>query len=631
MAQHTNSYMSFSVAAKKNAIPVFLFIGALLVIFPYYFYNDLSNPSAVVDNGWQWALHFFASNFDRYHWGRDVIYTYGPLGVLSTRTFPASMWLVQFLFDAYLVFNLSTIFNILLRQYGRKAACLYAIALLTGMWEVNWLLQISNVMLLLLMYQNPGRHRLAYIIAFNIALLLFIKLNTLLSVVFVLGTMLYLLAIGKKYKSIAGSLGLLLVSMAVIAHFTQVSFKPYFATSMDTVAYYTYSMYYFSESYRNVLYAGLLFSAVFAGFCLYFFYRQVREFKKLSEIILLGNIALLYFILFKQGFTRFDRDHFTQYFCLLPFVIVCLYLLAPAMRKMTTAFLAVAVLGVTGLGGMIMAKGYDHNTPLFSFRSVPVVHYATQLMKIASQPARQYTMGASYDYYANQCINQSRNGNGNWHNRPAFQSIVTVSSYIDSINAAYYNGATAPDTIFYDGQSVDNRNALWDDPICKWVLFTKYQYAGIAAHGQVFLTKRQQALRLQRTLVLDTTVGFNQPLNLPQQEGGVLVMNAELKLKTLGKLKASLFQPPATTVKLHLTDVAADTLAPFRFIPPLHNNQDLLAGIYGPPADTALFRQLMSGFNTVKPNVRSLEFLTDQPSGVVDKIRVKLYFVISSF
>lgn len=108
-------------------------------------------------------------------------------------------------------------------------------------------------------------------------------------------------------------------------------------------------------------------------------------------------------------------------------------------------------------------------------------------------------------------------------------------------------------------------------------------------------------------------------------------MNAELKLKTLGKLKASLFQPPATTVKLHLTDVAADTLAPFRFIPPLHNNQDLLAGIYGPPADTALFRQLMSGFNTVKPNVRSLEFLTDQPSGVVDKIRVKLYFVISSF
>jgi len=629
--QHTNCYMIFSGATTKKVIPVLLFIGALLVIFPPYFYNELSNPRAMVDNGWQWALHFFASNFDRYHWGRDVIYTYGPLGVLSTRTIPKSMWLVQFLFDGYLLFNLSTIFNIVLRQYGRRAACLYALALLTSMWEVNWLLQISNVMLLILICQNPKRHRLSYIIALNIALLLFIKLNTLLSVVFVLGTLLYLLAMQRKFKSIAGSGLLLLATIAVIAHFTQVSFKPYFATSMDTVAYYTYSMYYFSESYRNVLYAGLLFSTVFAGFCLSIFYRQVRRYKKMSEIILLGNIALLYFILFKQGFTRFDRDHFTQYFCLLPFVIICLYLLVPAMRKATAVFLTAAVLGVIGLGGMIMAKGYDHNTPLFSLRTIPVVHYGAQLVKIAGQPARLYTNGASYDYYANQCINQSHNNNGNWHNRPAFQSIVTVSSYIDSINAAYYMGATAPDTIFYDGQSVDNRNALWDDPICKWVLFSKYQYAGFAADNQLLLTQRPQPLRWKRTLVLDTVIGFNQALRLPQLEGGVLVMNAELKLKHLGKLKASLFQPPATTVKLHLTDVAGDTLAPFRFIPPLHNNQDLLAGVYGSSADTALFRQLMDDFSAVKPNVRSLEFLTDQRSGVEDKIRIKLYFVISSF
>ncbi|WP_123985223.1 hypothetical protein [Taibaiella soli] len=612
---------------KKTYLPCLLFVIALVFIFPRDFYNDLSDKTTLVDNGWKWALHFFSAHFERYHWGKDVIYTYGPLGILSARSFPFSLWFLQFAFDIYIGFNLFVVFRILLKQYSNLMACIYGIGLLVSLWEVNWLLQLSNVLLLILLYKDSARHRVAYIIAINIALLLFIKLNTLWSVAFILPTLVYLLISTRKYSTLLGSLILMLGASMLIGSLTHVSYVSYFQTSLDTVAYYTHSMYYFTTAYRGVFYIGVVFSVVLILLLAYLSIRSLAA-KRIAEVLLFANIFILYFILFKQGFTRFDREHFNQYLCLTPLVVFCLYLVTPDIRNIVGGFWAITMLAVLGICGVRFIKGYQGNIPVFTFKPAPLFNYTKQLVfAMGQQQPENLSSGGSYDYYINQCINQKTNSNDNWHNRPAFQSIVTVSRHLDSINTAYYSGADAPDTIFYDGAGVDDRNPFWDDPLCKWTIWSRYQYAGNAADQQLLLTKRQVPLQWKRVLLLDTTVSFGQALNIPAHQEGVVVFNAAVNYSSVGKLQTFLFQPPATTVKIHLNDAIADTLAPFRFIPPLHNNEDLMAGAYALPGDASLFQHLTTDFNHVGANVKSVTFLTDRLSGVDNKIKVKLYLV----
>jgi hypothetical protein len=226
-----------------------------------------------------------------------------------------------------------------------------------------------------------------------------------------------------------------------------------------------------------------------------------------------------------------------------------------------------------------------------------------------------------------QCINASRNSNLNWHNRPAFQSMVAVSSRLDALNADYYLGPNAPDTIFYDNATTDDRNSLWDDPQCKWVIFKKYQYLHSDTLNQLVLVKRERERPLTDSLLLDTTLLLNQTLVIPRQMKGIIVMNAQVNYTFIGKLRALMYQPPHISVKARAVDSSADTINTFRYIPPLHNNQALPANFYVSQRDITLSKSLFTDLCKVTPNLKSLTFTSDFAWGIEDRIQVKLYVV----
>lgn len=337
------------------------------------------------------------------------------------------------------------------------------------------------------------------------------------------------------------------------------------------------------------------------------------------------------FLLFRQGFTRFDRAHYNQFLCLFPLVLYCLYAITPLHKKMW-GFLTVASLaGSLVLSAFVYFKNYSGNIPLFS-GPAPLKTYFTQLFK-GSQKAVIHPApgdGGSYDYYSNQCIIQKSNGNPNWHNRPAFQSIVAVSPYLDSLNAAYYSGGAAPDTIFYDNLTTDNRNPLWEDPQCKWVMLANYRYRYTDSLRQLVLTRRIVPLSVSHLLLSDTIVRPGQAIHVPRVEKGIVTISAHVDNTVLGSLRALVFQPPH--IDLVLKKPGDSIIGAFRYIVPLYNDRKLLLS-YSLPGmaesvlgyQNQLSRDLFLDFNSIKPNVESFLFQTDMPAGVKSGIRVRLY------
>ncbi|MDR3713281.1 MAG: hypothetical protein P4L51_10730 [Puia sp.] len=618
---------------KKKVVSVGVFVTAIVVIFPRVFINGLSGTS-LVDNGWSWALQFFFTHLRHYQWGKDLVYTYGPLSFLSTRSVPAGYYAALFLFDFYIVSIFSVIFVLLYRTtQSYKGILLFGVALLFGMWEVNFLMQVFNLLALSIMLEKKKYYWLSFFILLNVVLSLYIKLNSLLFSFISLSLLFLLLAARKKYITLVLVIAIFFALNGFLLNLLNVSLKDYLITSFQSVKYYSYSQYNFNPAYKPILGYGIAITLLSLGLSLYLTVFKLGFRKDFIKILLIGNIALLMFLLFKQGFTRLDRGHYNEFLCFFPLVLYVLYLNCSSHRKMIEPFIGLSILANFFFSSFVFLKHYDENIPLFSGQP-PLFTYCSQLL--GPHPAKSGYDGAgkgSYDYYSNQCIYQRDNPNPNWHNRPAFQSIVAVSPYLDSINSAYYQGANAPDTIFYDNLSTDDRNPLWDDPQCKWAIFSHYQYRYTDRLHQLVLTRRPAPLRVKDVLLLDTTIAPGQVVQIPGHEKGIITMSSHVNYTSLGNIRTFLFQSPHISLSLrHPNTAPGSGPDSVRFIPALFNDQRLIlnyslsannSGI--PGYNNELTRDLLQGFNSIKPNVRAFCFQTDMPAGIGKRIRVKLY------
>jgi hypothetical protein len=613
---------------KKNWVVNVCFVTALLVIFPRFFYIELPATESVVDSGWIWALKFFASHREKLVWGKDVIYTYGPLGVFSTRYFPQGYAVYQLLLDLYVVLNLAVVFRLLKKLAGGTALVyLFLVSLLVAVWEVGILIEILNLVFLILLFKNPKLYRLAGFIFFNATLLAYIKLNTLLSTVFIVVTLLVLLCSYKKYLYAAALFIMLVLVNALVIHQLNISPLGYLTTSFDIILGYSYAMYNFSSGYRAPLVAGVVFTAIMVGSLLaVLFYGKKGQFN-LAAVLVTGNVALLYFLLFKEGFTRLDEEHFHQYISMLALVLFCALLLFAKPHRLLYACQITAIAAPVLMGALVASKAYPGvGSPLFT-GPLPLVNYVGQLLSAFKTDVDIRVVASnqkSADFALNQCLYGRNNPNINWHNRPAFQSIATESATLDAINTRYYEGPDAPDTVFFDNYTVDNRNPLWDDPQCKWAIFKKYKYLYTDSLHQLVLVKREKSLVQTDSLLLDTTVAVGQPVNLPRLAAGMVVLETEVKYTLLGKLRATAFQPPNVNIVLGL-DTSGNYTPKRRFISPLHNSQRLIINYYMLQKHNEKFIPLMEDFNRVSPNVKNFTFTTDMKSGVVSRLHITLY------
>jgi hypothetical protein len=555
----------------KNWLPLSLFIIALLVIFPRNFY--IPPDGITVDDGRNFALAFFTEHRAEYAWGKDVIYTYGPLGVLSTRWFPSSYILPQLLVDLYIIFCLVLAFGWVKRTGTRDELCLLSLSLLVSMWEINMLLQLVNLIFLVIIYRDKKASWLAFLVVISSIFLIYVKLNTLIVTIPIL--VLTGVLTWNRGITVFGLVALFACLNVCLSSALNVSPAEYFRTAIDTVTDHAYAMYMWKPDAEAPFHMAILFSGIVCAALLY----TILADRKLIKLLLIGTIALFYFVLFKEGFVRADMGHYMQYFRFLPLVFFCIYMLVSHRKRLFAVAIVLFAL-------FVMTDGYNEGVPLFSGET-PVFTYLRQF--INDDPyTNTVSGGGSADYLNNSCLN----GIGkNWHPRPAFQSMIAISPRIDSINAAYYLSDRAPDTVFYDNKSLDDLNPMWDDPQLKQALISKYDLIA-EFHNVSTLVKRKKPSGLSYIQLADTVIGFGQSLPIPP---GADEMKAEVSYTWSGRLRGIVWQPPHIIVKFDQFN--------FRYISPLHNSQYLM----------------------IDPSFKTLNFNTDMPSGVIDLTRVSFY------
>lgn len=615
-----------------------LFCTSVFIIFPRFFYVDLSQGESKIDNGWMWALNFFFTHNDKYQWGKDVVYTYGPLGFLSTRSIPHGYWFAQFIFDLYIAAQYIHVFILLIKTNKPvKNIVLFSAVLLIGMWEPNVLLCINMILVLTIIESEKKYYRLSYIITLNSIMLFYIKLNTLPIILICTAALWIILLHQKKHRLLCYNIILFLAFHFLLNYDLNISFAHYISSAFDTVLYYSASMYAFNPAYRSVFYVAILLVWTAFLFEVYISIFRLLPSKQFIKLLLIVATGLMILLLYKEGFTRLDRAHYNQFLCFFPLVIYCLYTLLPVYKKLLSVFILVSIFITLGFSGIVVIKKYPDNIPLLS-ASMPLKTYISQLAGlIAEKPVANTSgfSGKSYDYYSNQCINQMYNSNTNWHSRPAFQAIAAVSPYLDSMNALFYTGKNAPDTIFYDNLTTDNRNSLWDDPQCKWSLFKNYSYSRTDQFGQLVLTKRYIPLERITQPLVDTFIKTNQVLQLPVVTNGMIALNANVTNTLFGSIRSIVFHPPHVSIIVQYTDSAQAMPDTFRYIVPLFNGRDLLVG-YGlqkqrstsHPNSNESAKTLFTNFNNTHSNVKSITFSTDMPSGIQSDIHIRLKTIL---
>jgi len=192
-----------------------------------------------------------------------------------------------------------------------------------------------------------------------------------------------------------------------------------------------------------------------------------------------------------------------------------------------------------------------------------------------------------------------------WRPRPIPQSYSTYSTVLAALNAQYFEGADAPEHVFFRIQS-NVRVPSTEDSLAWLALLSRYEPVDFTGH-YLHLRRAEQAVPLHRDLLLDRTIGFGETLEIPGLDNDLLWVEIGWRQTAVGRLLQFLYRSPGANAILD-TSVGGQ-------------ERDLIPDIVGSGfllspwvADTVSFAMLYGGPEVVAtvPKVRSLLLLPNR-------------------
>ena len=129
----------------------------------------------------------------------------------------------------------------------------------------------------------------------------------------------------------------------------------------------------------------------------------------------------------------------------------------------------------------------------------------------------------------------------NYRPRPLFQSYAAYSRGLARLNEEFYLSAASPEYVLFELTSLEHRFPALDDALALRTLLINYQR--VAREGHFLLLKRESAKPTKLTLVDQGTLTFTQPINLRQHAGENLWIEIEIKSSLAGRVMQLLYRP----------------------------------------------------------------------------------------
>lgn len=187
--------------------------------------------------------------------------------------------------------------------------------------------------------------------------------------------------------------------------------------------------------------------------------------------------------------------------------------------------------------------------------------------------------------------------------RPAFLSLNAHTAALATLNARHLEESTAPDLILFQvlpiERAVNNRHpALADGP--SWPLLLSRYVPENADDEFLLLKKRSLPLRMTRQLLLDANLQLGESINLPQGGGDLIWAELKVKRSPPGDIVHALYKSPHVLLESRTADNVTHV---FQIVPELGQAGFLMSPLV---QNNAAFTELYRGRADRADTIRSI-------------------------
>ncbi|MBS1774338.1 MAG: hypothetical protein JST82_15890 [Bacteroidetes bacterium] len=537
-----------------------------MVNFPFVCYPDVVNhgPSWYgLDVSWQMTLNY--AKVSKWVWGKDIIYTYGPLGYLATRMgWGISKW-VFLLFDIFIVFNLYHIFKDFLRIAADKLIAIILLVMVSLTVEPGYGSDLSWAVMMFSfywMYKSFNEPKYIYFImaCLQIILCFYIKLNAGLVGIVILGGHLLNLLIFKKIKLLKAVIVICGLSAAILitSIILHVSLPAYFKGAVEIIKGYNDIMYLEMDT---TTWLEVNVTLLFYGFVIFYGISAIalvvrKDYQRLYYVC----IAMLYtFLLRKQSILRNDEIHYFEFFSYSTLIFLPAYFIDMFDKKQKPVIAGVLVLSIVSLS-------YTSQRPMRSINDAAMRRYANQREYVTNffnynnppflnNRHKRYIPGRVLDSIGKKTVDifpwdtEYLLENGlNYKPRPVFQSFSAYTNYLAQANYDSYE-KNAPEYVIYDYESIDGRYPYNDDILVNYFIYKNYTFADSFTSNdrwRTLLKKKPVTAPIELVVPKEATGEINKEIPVDW----VMMLRMDLKYNLAGKLQSFFYRAPLVTLKM---------------------------------------------------------------------------------
>ena len=539
-----------------------------------------SPPSDGLDPSWRMAIGYAAEH--DWQFGRDIVFTYGPLGYLLASTNSGGLYLQHISWQL----GFSLVFALTVWYFGRsfigwRKSVYYVYFFVFGViyHDAVHMLAILLLSLALTRDRISGRHWLSTLLALALATMALIKFTNLMLAGVGVASAVGLHAWRGRWINvyvIGGAFSVSFFGGWMVLGQSISNFPAYLINSLSVSSGYVEAM---GLDESNLMFGIGLASALCLGAYFLLNLYRARDLPRALAVAIVA--AATGFLNWKHGFVRADGHVLAHFIMTLMFVCSAPLLLeddATLRRTKGTLLLLCGMLSVTGVWlnspptilyapsilNTRLIENYTHLRGLGDLPRLAREQFGAAQKRFILPAAKSVISQGTVDVFGNEQAYAILNGL-NYRPRPALQSYSAYNERLAQLDADFMASARAPEFVLQkiNGSTIDNRLASFDDSLA-----TRYLY-----HHYSFLLEEREFLiwkRLPDDPSLDarqplssTTVAFGTPVDAPDLGDTPVWCEIEIRPSFLGRLRTFFYKPPV--LRIAVTDGGGNA-AEFRLV-----------------------------------------------------------------
>ena len=535
----------------------------IILLFPYYQISNI--PSAGIDNSWRIALEMAYQK--GLIFGKDIIYTYGPLGRLTQRISIETSNFQFFLFDLFCFGNIGFfLYHLLPKPLKVSQLIIHFVLfmLLSSMFGGEWLsflLFFISIFSGLLFLKKGNQIFLAHAILMGI-INFYIKANY---GVIAFGFVFILLSYSfiSKRLSLKNTLTFLLGSIILtisLAHLLKTDLLEYLISSIQIIKGYNESQSFFPNHRMMAVVSSygifMLFVIVFIGFVGQKLVKRSFSFATFDSFFVLGCVGVCSFVLLKYAFVRADDGHLMSFVknASLPFLLLVFFCHENWLKQSGWVLISLNILSYLlfyqsiygkmsfSVTDNVRTKTYIFNDYFQAIFKSNATHYQPTFPKEVLNLIGNKTVDLVPNEISEIYLNKLH-----YNPRPIIQSYQAYNEYLDKKNQEKYLSASAPDFVIYSIESTDNKYPLSDENLTFLALLQRYEPIKVWKN-HLLLQKKEKTKSLKLIKATEHQWQLNKDFSINSKDSLKNNQLSVIKVKTtynwFGNLLNLFFQPP---------------------------------------------------------------------------------------